>query len=216
LQRVTGFDDRIKSIKADEKTGIESGIAELIAGKFFRIAGAQFQYVVAPADSRGTNPDIEYVAGHNRVELCEVKCNLGTTQLNERSITNILETARKQLPKGKAGLILLRVPEEWIADMELGTSTIENAIIKFFRHAKTTRVSSVFTFISETRVFFTQEKMAQMFRVKAFRNTHCEKGPGICIPFHIPDPLPNWTSLQSLVAAELGLALPSVASLSGT
>jgi hypothetical protein len=204
-----GFEQRIRLMKADEKNGLESGIAELFAGKFFKIANAQFQYVVVPSEpgvEMPKNPDIEYVAGFNRLEACEVKCNLQKSDLNDRSIINTLKAAKKQLPKGRAGIVLLRVPEEWIADMELGTSTIEGAVSHFFRTARTTRVSSVFVIVSETKIFPTAEKMAQILRIKQFRNPHCEKGPGICIPTDFSNGVPNWRAFHDLAARELALA----------
>jgi hypothetical protein len=179
LHGVTGFDERIEAIKAEEKTGIESGIAELIAGKFFRISGVMFEYVVTKAQpGRDTpkNPDIEYVAGVGRFESAEVKCNLQTTELDERTIFNTLKGAKGQLPKGKAGVILLRVPENWLDDMAAGIAVIQAAVDGFIEREKTTRVSSVFVFASETR-FPVAGKTAHIFGVKEFRNRHCKAVP---------------------------------------
>ena len=184
---------------------MESGIAELIAGKFLKIANVGFQYVIvktAAGQNTPKNPDIEYVAGTNRVECCEVKCNLQSTDLNESSIINTLKNAKGQLPKGKAGIILLRVPENWLTDMSAGTTVIGNAVNNFIQKEKTTRVSSVFVFASETR-FLPTDQMARVFEVKEFRNEYCAKSSGITVP-HFTHGIPNWRALESLVQAELG------------
>ena len=206
LHRVGGFDERIEIIKADEKTGVESGIAELIAGKFFKAVDVMFQYVVAqaiPGENTAKNPDIEYVAGLDRYEFCEVKCHLLTTELNERSIMNTLEDARKQLPKQKAGLILLRIPETWLVDMDAGTDVVEKTVTHFFERKKTTRVSSVFVFASETRCFLPNNKMARIFMVKEFRNRYCERGSGIAIP-DFSNGVKKWRSLEVVTRQMLG------------
>jgi hypothetical protein len=206
LHDVAGFDERINKIKSDEETGIESGIAELIAGKFFKAVKVMFHYVVTkriPGQNTPKNPDIEYVAGVNRYELCEVKCHLVSTELNERSIANTLEDARKQLPKGKAGLILLRVPESWLVDMEAGTNMIENAANHFIERKKTTRVSSIFVFASEARFVPGQEKTAMTFLVKEFRNRYCEQGSGIVIP-DFSHGVESWRSLVAFAQRVLG------------
>jgi len=204
LHRVSGFDERIESIRTDEKTGIESGIAELIAGKFFKIVNVMFQYVVTktePGQDTPKNPDIEYVTGLTRFESCEVKGNLQSTDLNERSIYNTLKGAKGQLPKGKAGVILLRVPENWLADMAAGISVIQAAVDRFIEREKTTRVSSVFVFASETR-FPMPGKTAHIFRVKEFRNRHCDMASGITIP-NLAYGVPNWRCLQDVTEGEL-------------
>jgi hypothetical protein len=206
LHGVAGFDERISSIKKDEKTGIESGIAELIAGKFFKAVNVMFQYVVTkpiPGQNTPKNPDIEYVAGLNRLESCEVKCHLLSTELNERSIFNTLQDAKKQLPKGKAGLILLRVPETWLVDMEAGANVIEKAVNDFIERGKTTRVSSVFVFASETRPFLPRQQMARTFMVKEFRNRFCVQGPGILIP-DFSHGVKSWRTLDDFAQRVLG------------
>jgi hypothetical protein len=60
--------------------------------------------------------------------------------------------------------------------------------------------------VSETRIFPTAEKMAQILRIKQFRNPHCEKGPGICIPTDFSNGVPNWRAFHDLAARELALA----------
>jgi hypothetical protein len=207
LYDIEGFDERINTIRANDTSGVESGIAELIAGKFFKLTGVDFRYVVTkvePGQNTPKNPDIDYVAGDNRPESCEVKCNLESTDLNDRSIINILKSAKSQLPKGKAGIILLRVPENWLADMAAGTAVIGQAIEAFIAREKTTRVSSVYVFVSETR-FLPNDHMANVFRVKEFRNRYCDMPSGITIP-DLTCGLPNWRSLQSLAHRELHAA----------
>ena len=188
----------------DEKGGIESGIAELIAGKFFKMTGILFQYVIAEKRPDGTtpkNPDIEYVAGSGRVEACEVKCNLQSTDLAEEPIKNILKKAKSQLPKGRVGIILLRVPETWFAD-KAATTVIENAINSFIKKEKTTRVSSIFLFVSETKLL-PHEKMGRAFCVKEFQNKYC--GRRSSIELHLTCENGRWCNLQDWVSEITGI-----------
>jgi hypothetical protein len=204
LHGVGGFDERINSIRADQRSGIESGIAELIAGKFFKIAGVFFQYVVAQKQADGNtpaNPDIEYVAGTNRLEFCEVKCNLQSTDLGEEPIRNILKKAKNQLPKGKAGIVLLRIPETWFAD-KTAMTVIEQAVEDFLTKAKTTRVSSFYVFVSETKLL-PRQKMARVFLVKEFQNTHCDRRSGINL--QLAEENGRWRNLQDWVSSVSGI-----------
>lgn len=204
LHGVTGFDERLNAIRKDEKSGIESGIAELIAGMFFRLTGTPFQYVIAEKRPDGTtpkNPDIEYVAGLDRFEACEVKCNLQSTDLGEEPIKNILKKAKNQLPKGKAGIILLRVPERWLSG-GAAKSIIENAIHDFIEKEKTTRVSSIFLFVSETKLL-PNAKTARILCVKEFPNIYCNRGSGIIAKFSCEND--RWHSLQDWVSSYTGI-----------
>jgi hypothetical protein len=144
MKGVEGFDQRIKCIGSDE-TGIESGVAELFGGKILRILDVQFRYVVpgGRAGEATRNLDIEYVAGAGRVEWCEVKCNLHTTALNVNSVVNAQKTAKNQLPKGKAGVILLRILEHWTPEIDKGSTVVQDGVQGFIDRETTSRVSSV-------------------------------------------------------------------------
>jgi hypothetical protein len=146
--------------------------------------------------------DIEYAAGNGRMESCEVKCNLLSTDLNERSIINILKKAKSQLPKGKAGIILLRVPETWLVDMQAGSTVIGNAVNDFMSNEKTTRISSVFIFASETR-FLPNDQMARVFRIREFQNSYCKQHSGIVFP-DLTRGVHNWRHLEDLAKRVLG------------
>ncbi len=202
LHDVPGFRERIDSIRADDKNGVESGIAELIAGRFFRLAGVRFRYITAKPENgkNPTSPDIEYEPRPNHTELCEVKCNLQSTDLNERSIFNILEKARRQLPKDKAGLILLRVPENWLVDREKGQTVIGAAIDGFIRRKKSERFSSIYLFASETIV--SVEQTARVLRVKEFPNIHCTWHSGIRAS-RLEQGAANWRNLEDVAKREL-------------
>jgi hypothetical protein len=205
LHDVNGFDERIESIRTDDKGGVESGIAELIAGKFLKIAGVMFWYVSSKTLGAGNKPknaDIEYAATQNRLEACEVKCNLLSTELNECSIKNSLKTAKKQLPSGGAGIILLRVPETWLVDMEAGTTVIGKAIDDFIKSEKTKRVSSIFVFASETR-FLPDDKMSRGFLVKEIRNDYCPLHAGISTRSVMWGGEGRWRTLESFAEREL-------------
>src|SRR5207249_43042 len=79
LQNVTNVDDRIEAIKNDGK-GVESGLAELGAGRLFRAVNLPFVYV-KPQQQKTMDYDVEYVRPEGRVGICEVKCKVQSTEL---------------------------------------------------------------------------------------------------------------------------------------
>ena len=200
LNNVQGFSDRIVKIRNDMRTGVEAGIAELIGGKLFRTAGVLFIYSPEQSEPGGRNPDIEYVAGLGRLENCEVKTVLHDAEFSSRTIQNALKSKWEQLPKGGAGSIILRVPSHWVND-EQKQRNVEMAIQEFIRSRKTSRLSSIFILMSQVQVL-NNDKMAEIFAIKEFRNEHCSKGSGVQLP-NFANGTPNWIKLRSLAESAL-------------
>jgi hypothetical protein len=121
--------------------------------------------------------------------------------LGEEPIKNILKKAKRQLPKGKASIILLRVPETWFAD-KAGTKVIEHAVNGFIEKEKTTRVSAIYIFVSETNLL-PREKMARTFCVKEFQNKYCDQRSGIDLCLTAEND--RWCNLQEWVARVSGI-----------
>jgi hypothetical protein len=89
--------------------------------------------------------------------------------------------------------------------MEAGTTVIGKAIDYFIKSEKTTRVSSIFVFASETR-FLPNDKMAQTFLVKEFKNEFCPLYSGVSARSVMWGGEGRWRRLEGLVKRELRIA----------
>jgi hypothetical protein len=88
---------------------IEAAIAELEAGHFLAFCSLPFRFRT-PQSARGADYDLEIdLVGHQNLP-CEGKCKLEGTPLTYGTVKQTLETARKQLPKKNASVIILKLP----------------------------------------------------------------------------------------------------------
>jgi hypothetical protein len=204
LQAVEGFDHRLDSIRSDQR-GIESGIGELMGGRFFRCLGLMFRFVNA-SGRKQDDYDIDYVRTDGKFGRCEVKSKLPATELSNATLWETLKSAKSQLPKGQTGVVLLRIPEEWIpwSPLDVGVArlrTIEEAIRNWFEKQKTTRISSVILLASESQV--QNECVSQVWHFKDYPNINCKDISGLpklpkneyghCLP---PG---NWIKIPELI-----------------
>ncbi len=129
LQDVSGIAARCDSIVQGQ---IESGYAELeFAGHFLRR-----DIAVRLLDRSGVKGD-DYdfdVGSDDHLVACEVKCKIESTGLQESTISNTLGHARKQLARGRPGIIGVKIPEAWISSPEL-ESKFGAALDSFFRNS---------------------------------------------------------------------------------
>ena len=72
--------------------------------------------------------------------FCEIKTKKETTELRPKTLRYSLEDARTQLPKGEAGLILIKIPESW-AMQPSSFEIINTSAIDFL--GKSTRIAAV-------------------------------------------------------------------------
>lgn len=110
LQAIEGIDSRLDDLRAGV---VESTYAELECGAFLHRRGIAFRYVV-PSGVQGADYDAEIIIEGGGEVCCEMKCKAEGTDLSEGAVRNPLQTARKQLPRGQAGLVFLKVPEIWV------------------------------------------------------------------------------------------------------
>lgn len=89
--------------------------------------------------------------------------------------------------------------------MSAGTTVIETAINAFIKSEKTSRVSSIFVFASETR-FLPNDKMARTFLVKEFKNDFCPLYSAISARSIMWGGEGRWRTLEGLVKKELRIA----------
>jgi len=99
---------------------------------------------------KGTDYDVEVFYTDGFAEPADAKCKFETTEINPQSILISLEKARKQLPDDLAGIIFMKVPQSWVADVGLAVQMVDIGL-KFMRD--TDRIVSIKFYVSllETR-----------------------------------------------------------------
>ncbi len=203
LDRVENFELRVEAIKNANDDNIEAEIVALMAGAMLKRRGVLFAFV-KETGTKQSDYDIEYVRLDGKVGHCETKCKLPATGLSKATIANSLKIAKKQLPKGKAGIIALRTPQEWHPSRDWESwKLLEDGINEFFESEKTTRVSAVVGFTDA--ISPTDGGFEGFLVVRDYTNRFCPESSGL-------PPLPKqqrrgdgtWMSL----AAELAAAEP--------
>jgi hypothetical protein len=202
LQAVGGFDERIEDLRTATRI-VETKIGELMGGRFFKQLGIDFCYR-SPVGQKQADYDIDYVRTDGKLGRCEVKCKEQDGQLSANTIGNTLTKAKKQLPTGESGIILLRIPEEWIP-WRTGLVNLEEvakSVKTWFESCKTTRVSSVVVFDSRTDV--EDGRVLNDCYYQEFKNKWCNDVSGL--PEMPPENQPcvvasrNWSKLPELLS----------------
>ncbi len=99
---------------------------------------------------KGSDYDVEVFYPDGFAEPADAKCKFEMTEINPQSILIFLEKARKQLPDDLAGIIFMKVPQSWVADVGLAVQMVDIGL-KFMRN--TDRIVSIKFYVSllETR-----------------------------------------------------------------
>lgn len=134
---VEGIERVIDDIR---KGQVQASCEELEFGSQLKKAAVRFRYVSPSTEQGKKSPDIEIVLPDGQSMYCEIEGKEETTPLSPGSMYSSLEHARKQLPKGKPGLIVLKLPEEWISQSDL-PDVAKDSLARFFR--QTNRVVAV-------------------------------------------------------------------------
>jgi hypothetical protein len=136
LQYETGFFSVLERLKTAE---IEATFAELEVARLLRQYKVKFDFNI-PANK--AKEDFDYNLYLNGTHVAaDAKCKLETSEISAKGILGRLKkTQNEQLPKGKPGIIFLRLPENWPLDKET-VEMIKSTIQTFFR--STTRVIAV-------------------------------------------------------------------------
>jgi hypothetical protein len=192
LQGISGFlPDRLNTLRRD-RLGVEAANLELTAGRFLRRAGTAFEYVRGTA--RGDDYDIDFEVEGDRYPL-EVKLKLEDTVCSEETVGHSLERARKQLPKGRRGVVFLGVPEIW-SHLSTNQDLIHRAIDACFRQS--TRMAAVVVVWRESVLSLAGGVVA--IRSSTQLNERCALPPAVkdlLQNFPIKPSVP-WTTLQSI------------------
>jgi hypothetical protein len=61
----------------------------------------------------GKSPDIKITLTCGATALADIKCKYEGTDLSEETVRNTLKKGARQLPKGEAGLLFIKVPQRW-------------------------------------------------------------------------------------------------------
>jgi hypothetical protein len=143
LRHIEGFDACIAQMNAGAEK-IESTCAELDFGRLLYINDVEFRFIVAGLRNR-KNYDFEILYPGALKVPAEAKCKFESTKINPESVRNALKKARTQLPKDRPGLIFVKVPQNWIDNIEV-VKALETIAIDFFRN--TDRVVSIKFYVS--------------------------------------------------------------------
>jgi len=109
LQHIPGFKHRVAELKRND---LESALGEMEGARFLSHPSLKLRFVV-PTGKKGECYEAEITTLEERVICCEVKTKKEQTEFNQATVKNTIEHARKQLSKGKPGMILLHIPEGW-------------------------------------------------------------------------------------------------------
>ncbi|UWU66105.1 hypothetical protein [Bradyrhizobium sp. NC92] len=137
LQNVPGFDECVERLKAGD---IEATLAELDLGRFLYLHSVTFRYVV-PISKKGSDYDVEITYPNGVTACADAKCKV-EGEFNARTIEHSLETARKQLPKDKPGIVFVKHPAAWAKE---NFAELRDLTHKFFRRTK--RIVSVVFYV---------------------------------------------------------------------
>lgn len=106
LQDVDGFDGRLPKWRTESA---ETVLGEAEGLRLLYRAGILTRLPLEGTDGRF---DAEVICG-GTILACEVKTKLASTELSEATIEKSLATARRQLPAGLPGIVILKIPESW-------------------------------------------------------------------------------------------------------
>jgi len=114
-QKIGNIDAIIARIMKGE---IEAGLFEIEVARILFNQGLRFD-VKAPTGVYGADYDFDIFLPDGTVIAADAKCKISTTKARDSTILDSLESARKQLPKNKPGVIFISYPERWINENSL-------------------------------------------------------------------------------------------------
>ena len=94
---------------------------------------------------KGSDCDVEVFYPDGFAVPADAKCKFETTEINPQSILHSLKKAQKQL----AGIIFMKVPQSWVADVGLAVQMVDIGL-KFMRN--TDRIVSIKFYVSLLKI----------------------------------------------------------------
>jgi hypothetical protein len=130
FQYIPGFKHRLGLLQHDN---LEAAMGELECCSMMAHPQFNLRFII-PTGQKGADYDSEISLPGGRVACCEIKTKKERTDCTQETIRNTLESARKQLPKDRPGIIFLRVPENWLLQAHSG-QCIESATAQTIRQS---------------------------------------------------------------------------------
>jgi hypothetical protein len=109
LQAIDGFRNCLDHMTLDQ---LESALSELQIGMMLYQDRIVFRYIDS-ATATGKAPDIEITLTCGASALADIKCKYEESEVSEETVRNTLKKDLKQIPKGKSGLLFIKVPQRW-------------------------------------------------------------------------------------------------------
>jgi hypothetical protein len=115
---------------------LEAGLGELRCARLMADPQFKLRFVVPIANApKGNCYEAEFTTTANRTICCEIKTKRSDTPFTEKTITDTVQHARQQLPKGAPGIVFLQTPELW-RKSENFESIIKAAVERPFRQSQ--------------------------------------------------------------------------------
>jgi hypothetical protein len=131
LQNAEGLRQRISLM---DKHDLESALGELECAALLAHSELRLRFVT-PTGSRGVDYEAEITTSAERTVCCEIKVKSESTSLDAQTLWSALEKARKQLPKNRPGLVLVKIPEDWPKRPDT-QAVVREAVGKVFRQSQ--------------------------------------------------------------------------------
>jgi len=109
LQHIEGFNACISQMRGGGEK-VQSTCAELDFGRFLYVHDIKFRFVI-PQMTKGSDYEVELFYPDGLAVPADAKCKFETTEINPESIGHSLESARKQLPADRPGVVFVKVPQ---------------------------------------------------------------------------------------------------------
>jgi hypothetical protein len=195
FQSKSGLEGPLDNLRAGQ---IETAFAELEVAKLLAIHDVHFRFITPEGERGGKNYDLEILHPNGELISGETKCKLEDTALTEGTITSTLKHARKQLPEGGAGIIFVKVPQNWMeaGDFRDKFSSIAKAVL-----SETSRVVAVVTYGSMLEFDETTREIKQGLIGREIRNHTLKDGRNwqiLTLHDHRPANPNGWVSLPDL------------------
>jgi hypothetical protein len=124
LQNVEGFEVVLDELAHGK---IESACGELDVARMIAFHGLKFRFVM-PTRGPKLNYDFEIFHADGFKVCAEAAAKFDATTPRARSVRESLRDSRDQLPDDEPGIIFIKVPENWIRDVELAAQITEIAV----------------------------------------------------------------------------------------
>jgi hypothetical protein len=140
IQHIPGIKDRLSLMK---NCDLESAVGELEVAAAMSNPSCSFRFMERikkigggyENKTLGNDYEAEVSTPSGRVVCCEIKTKSEGTRLTEKTVKDTCSWARRQMPKGRPGIIFLRIPEEWV-EIPGAKQTIIRGINQVMRQSK--------------------------------------------------------------------------------